>query len=254
MGTGRATAAAAVIVIIACVGTPGAARAQQRSPEERAVELYERSEVFYREGRFDRAAELLREAYATFPDPTLLYNLARAYEGSGDVDAALSAYRRFLVEEPGAEDRGAIERRIATLRAQIAERDALERERALAEERRRLAEERARRAEAEAGDGLNPVPWVVGSVGVVGLAAGSVLGILALDRHDAAVADQTQVGARSAQTEAEDLATAATVAFVAGGVLTAIGATWIVIDLGSRGDAEATVGLGPGSIRIRGTF
>jgi len=70
-------------------------------------------------------AELLRKAHDVYPEPILRYNLARALEGLGDGQGASEAYEQYLREAENVPDRGAIQSRIATLRRQIAEREAL---------------------------------------------------------------------------------------------------------------------------------
>src|ERR1043165_974907 len=147
---------------------------------DKALKLFEDSNKAYKSGKFEEAADLLKDAYQLFPEPILLYNLGRAQEGLGDPKAALDSYERYLKEAKQVDDRGAIERRIETLKAQIAkqEEDANareENERKLREEqarreheeqeRKRLEEERARLAQSGAIDDRTPVekygPWTV---------------------------------------------------------------------------------------------
>lgn len=71
------------------------------------------------------------------------------------------------------------------------------------------------------------LPWVVTGVGVAGLGAGVVLALVSRGRHDAAVREPVQTIAQDKQDEASSLATGATIAFVAGGVVTAAGLTWL---------------------------
>ncbi len=60
------------------------AQAQQTTAQDRALALFELSGEKYRAGDFEGAVELLTEAYDLFPEPVILYNLARAYEGMGE--------------------------------------------------------------------------------------------------------------------------------------------------------------------------
>jgi len=103
--------------------------------ETRALELFDSAAQKFREGRFREAIELLDEAYRLKPSAILRYNKARAYEGLGDESRAIVEYEAYLEMAPDARDRGAVERRLATLRAGIAERERLERERRLAAQR-----------------------------------------------------------------------------------------------------------------------
>jgi tetratricopeptide (TPR) repeat protein len=87
--------------------------------KQEAADLAAKSAKHYKRGEFEQAAALLREAYDRYPEPNLLYNLARALEGVGDRLGAIDAYERYLSSAKKIEDRGGIERRVATLRAEL---------------------------------------------------------------------------------------------------------------------------------------
>jgi hypothetical protein len=87
--------------------------------------------------------------------------------------------------------------------------------------------------------------------GVLGIGAGVVLGVLALDRREQADAEADQVAAFNGLEEAKDLATAANVAFVVGGVVAAAGATWLIVELVRREDTNAELVLSPTSASAR---
>ena len=111
------------LLLLAFLGCPTlSAEAQPKSkkdPKVEAVELFEKSADLYRLGKFDEAAALLERAYSLHEEPVLLYNLGRAYEGLGENQKAIDAYTKYLEKAPEAKDRGALERRIVTLKAQI---------------------------------------------------------------------------------------------------------------------------------------
>ena len=90
-------------------------------PKQDAADLAAQSAKHYKRGEFEQAAALLREAYEKFPEPNLLYNLARALEGFGDRVGAIEAYEKYLATGRRIEDRGGIERRVATLKAELDE-------------------------------------------------------------------------------------------------------------------------------------
>ena len=210
---------------------------------EHALDLFMQAERAYEEGDVGGAVALLVEARSIYEEPVLLFNLARAYETLGRVDEALVAYREYLREEPNATDRGAIEARIAALETQISERERLERER---------AEARARVPDPSS---PSPIPWIVAGVGVAAVAAGAVFGALAEAARDDAVGDPVHETAIHTFERGEDFATVANVLFVAGGVTAALGITWGLVDVvTSGGDHEASIEVGPTSIRARGTF
>lgn len=234
----------------------GAATAQAQSDDDRqrSLRLFEESAEHYNEGRFTVAAELLQEAYELYPEPILLYNLGRALEGAGDPQAALEAYERYLQEDPQSDKRGAVQARIETLRDQVEERNALE------EEARRAREGSVSTTDTRTK--VNPVPWVVAGVGVVGLGVGAVFGLMATSAHADAVDDPVMLSAAQSAEDADTYAMIANVSFIAGGILAAIGVTWGVLTLGGGGgDAEddagdevARLSIGPGSLALSGSF
>ena len=105
--------AAALLVSVVPAGAQE--REARTAQHAQAVDLFQQSRAAYRDGHFKEAADLLQRAYAVEPAPILLYNLARAYEGLGDLPHAIDAYQRYLKESPDAKDRGATEERIRTL-------------------------------------------------------------------------------------------------------------------------------------------
>lgn len=211
-----------VVVLGVSVGMASPALAQQ-DPAERAGELFRESADHYKAGRFEKAIALLTEAYTLTSEPVLLYNLARAYEGHGELDKAITAYRRYLDQASDVKDRGAIERRVATLEKQLAEKKALEKE---AEDAKR----RAAAAEREQ-PSPSPVPWAIAGIGASGIVVGAVLGALANGRESDATAAPGQVDADALAKEGETFATAANVSFAVGGALVLGGVAWGVADI-----------------------
>jgi tetratricopeptide (TPR) repeat protein len=218
---------------------------------QRALRLFDESAVHYRAGRFERAIQLLEEAYALTGKPVLLFNLAKAYEGKGDLAKAIGAYQRYLRDAERVPDRGAIEARVATLQQQLEARREL-----LADveaERRRAAEaERQRAAEAARRRPPSPVPWVLAGAGAGGLAVAAALGAAASGKEDDAQAEPVHIDAAALLDEADTLALGANVALAVGGALVVGGVTWGIIDLSTRGGAAPTARLhiGPTGVRL----
>jgi tetratricopeptide (TPR) repeat protein len=233
----------------------GAAPSYADTSDKKAAHLFDESIERYRQGRFQEAIDLLKQAYALKPAPVLLYDLARAYEGLGDTDGALDAYRAYLRDDPTAKDRGGIEVRIATLQRQHDEREA--RLHAAATP----ITPSPPPAEAPPAHRASPVPWVLVGVGAAGIGAGAVLGILARARHDDALAESAAMRATDLQSNAQHFATAANVAFVMGGALAIGGLVWGIVD---RTSAEGTrqsgverrarVAASPGSLAVLWNF
>jgi tetratricopeptide (TPR) repeat protein len=222
----------------------------------RALELFEQSAKAYREGRFQDAIDLLLEARRVKPEPVLMYDLGRAYEALGNLPQAADSYATYLLEDPRAPDRRAIEIRIDTLRAQANE---LEKARTLPPpvEAKPLPPEPASASPSPPPrpaneSGVAIVPWVVAGVGVVGLGAGVGLGLAAQARHRSAEAEPGQADAQRKQDGAESLATGATIALIAGGAVAAIGLGWLSVRLLTAGPTNVIAG--PTSVGVRGVF
>ena len=233
---------------------------------DKALKLFEDSDKAYKAGKFEKAAELLREAYGLYPEPELLYNLGRAQEGLGDTKGAISSYEEYLKVAKKIKDRAAIERRIDTLKAQIAqqEQDALqraedERRRAEDEQRRREDEERRKREEEERKrnppppiDARTPLekygPWITMGTGGALVLTGAFFGIRASGTHDDAVATPIQRDAAELQASAERSATVANVLFVVGGVAIAGGVAWKIYQWQTGTQTTAQVSVTPSSV------
>jgi tetratricopeptide (TPR) repeat protein len=220
------TASIALALVLA---VSGAASAQDNAA--RAMQLFEESRGHYDAGRFDVAAELLREAYSLSPDPTLLYNMGRAYEGADRVREALDAYERYLRDAGDVRDRGAIERRVQTLRARLEREEGGEPEPGPSEPEPAPA--------PSGGGGVDPAGWVVMGIGVLGVGAGIVLGVLSNDAHDTAADPMTShEDAVAQQQTAYDLASGANAAFIAGGALALAGLIWGIVSIATSGGSS----------------
>jgi tetratricopeptide (TPR) repeat protein len=221
---------------------------------DKALKLFEDSDKAYKAGKFEKAADLLREAYGLYPEPLLLYNLGRAQEGLGDAQGALDSYEKYLADAKDIKDRGAIERRIATLKAQLAKQEADAKRRAEEEERRKREEEERRRNPPPPIDDRGPLekygPWItMGSGGAVVL-TGVFFGINASTTHDDAVATPIQRDAAELQRSAERQATIANVLFVVGGAAIAGGLAWKVYQWGQPSSSAQIVAT-PSSVALR---
>jgi tetratricopeptide (TPR) repeat protein len=230
------------------------------SDKARAVELFRKSEEAYRQGDFAQVIRLLDEAYALDPQPVLVYNRARAAEGLGDLDGAITGYEKFLNDEPNTPDRGAIEQRVATLKRQRDERAALVHDR---DTRRNEPPPRppppppAQPPPPGAPEAHRSLlPYVVAGAGGAGLVAGTIFGVMALSKKDDAVAERTQQRSMDLKDSADHLATASTVSFVLGTVLVLAGATWWVVDSGvlSKKNRAGRLALDVSAAGIGGAF
>ena len=69
------------------------------------------------EGHYDAGLEELKQAYDILPHPNVLYNIARAYVDTGDLENAVIYYKRYL--EGGPKDRDEVAGFVAGLEARI---------------------------------------------------------------------------------------------------------------------------------------
>jgi len=228
----------------------------QEAPDDdaalsRAVVLFEESENAYNAGRFAAAVDLLRRAYELHPDATLLFNLARALEGMGDLDGAIESYQRYVDEAPDAPDRGAIEGRLDTLRQQ---RDRLDEDDSTEEEAE--PEEDLHEPADAGGSAVSAPPWIVAGIGAAIAGTGAVFGAMSQSKGDEAAAEPVQVTADELHSEAETFATLANVMFIVGGVAVLGGVVWGVLTLGGGdgGEEEVSAAVGPGGVLVSGRF
>jgi tetratricopeptide (TPR) repeat protein len=226
---------------------------------DKALKLFEDSDRAYKAGKFEEAATLLKEAYGIYPEPTLLYNLGRAQEGLGDTRGAVESYERYLKDAKQIKDRGAIERRIETLKAQIAKQEEDKRRHQEDEERRRREEEERRRNPPPPNDTRSPLevygPWATLGAGALVTVTGIYFGIHASNLHDDALATPIQRDAAELQKSAERSATTANVLLVAGAAIMAGGVVWKIVQLESDdGTQSAQVTVGPGQVAFQWSF
>jgi tetratricopeptide (TPR) repeat protein len=227
-------------------------QAQSDDNTQRAVILFEESETAYNEGRFEEAAAMLRRAYDLHPDPTLLFNLARAEEGMGDLTGAIDTYERYITAAPDAPDAGAIRARIETLRRQ---REQLSNA-ATPTEEPEVVEEESETPVADDGPGIDPLPWIVAGGGAAVAGIGIVFGVLSQSKASESVGEPVQATAFDLHSQASTFATLANVFIIAGSVIAVGGVVWGVLGLTMGGDDEESVAatVVPGGVVVRGRF
>ena len=121
-------------VVTVCLALGTSAAVAQTDPIAAAKAAFERGEIHYQVGEFDRAIAEYREAYRLSKAANLLFNIAQAFRLKGDAEQAIYFYRSFLRNKPDAENRIDVEARIQEM------------EQKRANERRRAEQERKRQA------------------------------------------------------------------------------------------------------------
>jgi hypothetical protein len=111
----------------------------------------------------------------------------------------------------------------------------------------------------KSGSGQRTLALVVGGVGVVGVALGAVFGLQASSSWDDAKSsceafpyECGEAGVEKKE-DASSQATISTIGFVAGGVCLA-GAAVLWFTAGSGEEKQVSLGVGPGSLRLKGSF
>lgn len=102
----------------------GAAAAQDRedaAADEEARMRFEAGNLAYQQGRYESALNDFRQAYELSQRPALLFNIGAAAQNLRRDQEALDAFEAYLRELPTAQNRAAVEARIAILRRALDE-------------------------------------------------------------------------------------------------------------------------------------
>jgi tetratricopeptide (TPR) repeat protein len=125
----RSTSAFALVVTLAALGAVAYAEPKPDPANPDALVAYklevEQGTTAFRAGMFNDARVSFERAYALYPEPVLLFNIASCYRRADDPENAIAAYRRFLDAAPGDDHRialatqtiGVLEKELAAARA-----------------------------------------------------------------------------------------------------------------------------------------
>lgn len=253
------------------------AQAQNRKTQE-AISLAGQAREAFTEERYEDAASLLERAYELVPEPNFLWNIARAYELSGQYDLAESYYARFSQLEVEETERMAALERMARF---AASRDLPSRVRAaqdgaeVASLRRanaRLTSELARAASKEpSSQGVALDPWVLGGWGAAGLGVLSLgtaftlhlASIGTVERYNEAAATGNAPRYDALQDTLEARVVTSQVFLGVGLALTALGGTLLYLEYFHQDESPADAGalrlepaIGPdgAGVQLRGGF
>jgi hypothetical protein len=111
------------LTLIAGARVAGASEAGKKA----AKPHYEKGASEYNLGHFAEAISEFEKAYEQDPAPILLFNIAQAHRQSGNNERAAFFYRRYLEQEPNADNRADVEKRIKDLEAVIQQQNDLKR-------------------------------------------------------------------------------------------------------------------------------
>jgi tetratricopeptide (TPR) repeat protein len=107
-----------VLALWTNTSSPPAAFAQDDI--EAAKAHFSRGTRLYQVGEYRQASEEFKAAHLAKPDPAFLYNIAQCHRQLGELEQAVTLYRRYLAGSPNASNRAEVEDRIADLEAQVA--------------------------------------------------------------------------------------------------------------------------------------
>ncbi|HEY1957582.1 MAG TPA: hypothetical protein VGH28_18310 [Polyangiaceae bacterium] len=98
------------------------------------------------------------------------------------------------------------------------------------------------------------MPWVVTGAGLAGVGAGVVFAVVAQNNYNTSVTDPFLSSSQQEYRNATTFGTGATIAFIAGGVVAGAGIIWKIVEAATSSRSTISVGVGPASVRIAGTF
>jgi tetratricopeptide (TPR) repeat protein len=104
----------AVFVLLAAASVHADGRDEAREAARKAA-------IRYEIGEFKEALELFKEAYKSFDEPSLLFNIAQCYRQLDDKVNAVRIYRSYLIKLPKAPNRDEVRSIIAKMEKLIQE-------------------------------------------------------------------------------------------------------------------------------------
>jgi tetratricopeptide (TPR) repeat protein len=112
------------VLFVVALGLAAVAHAGETLADEgkkEAKQHFVKGEKLFDEGRYAEAAREFNAAYNLAPHPQVLYNIATCHEKSGDVPAAVLAYRRYVAEAQDAAEIAEIKAKLAALEGKVGE-------------------------------------------------------------------------------------------------------------------------------------
>lgn len=191
----------------------------------------------YQAGDFERAATEIQRAYELSPSPDLLFPWAQAERQSGDCNAAIRLYARYLAEEPGETTADLARDHIETCVGILEQERAAERAKVRAETTRSVNEDRAWIRDPIGG------ALVGGGVVFTGAGVGMMIGARSM-MIDALESDHASYASESGRAVTVDRLGIAGLsvgaALVVGGVV-----RYVLVHRSTRREKTARVDLGP---------
>lgn len=90
---------------------------KQKSSKDSAKQAYQEGLAYISSGDYDKGIAHLQQAYEISPHPNTIYSIAQAYSQKGDVENALTYFKKYL--EFNTPDKSKVESMIASLQARF---------------------------------------------------------------------------------------------------------------------------------------
>lgn len=116
-----------VLALILALGTflaPRPAAAGEDAATKAARRHFSKGDKLFALGRFDEALGHFEKAYEAKPIAVFLFNIAQCHRNLGHIDEAIFSYRKYLSEQPDADNRDKVEQQIEELEEERDKRDA----------------------------------------------------------------------------------------------------------------------------------
>jgi tetratricopeptide (TPR) repeat protein len=112
------------VLLVAALGLAAVAQAGETCADDgknEAKQHFVKGKKLFDEGRYAEAAREFNAAYNLAPHPQVLFNIAACYEKSGDIPAAVVAFRRYVAEAEDAAEIAEIKAKLAALEQKVGE-------------------------------------------------------------------------------------------------------------------------------------
>ncbi|MGE5183307.1 MAG: tetratricopeptide repeat protein [Acidobacteriota bacterium] len=220
------------VVVLVCVARAASAQPGDGSAvdphQDQAQALYAEGARHYTLREYPQAIDAFKHAYALFPEPTFLFDIAQAYRLLGDCDNAAGFYRNYIHAKPDADDRDQADKLATDMEACAAD----QRKQRDAERARQLAAPPRVVTTAPSESGLELAGMLTAGVGAALTGAGVYFSVDAADKaHQLETACMTRCNAgdvASIDSQGKSSQTTAAVLYVSGGIALAAGAGMIV--------------------------
>ena len=206
----------------------------------RVEALFQEGLAHYQAGRFREALPKFEAAQALFPDPSLIYNIARCHEGMGELEIAEARYETLLADpDAPAEVKAKGETRLTALRLQ------------------RAQAVPPREVSAQPTQEVPITPWLIIGAGGVAMAGGAVFITLGVADHEELDRSEQGAGPPLSRDKARALDEGGTSKKTAGGALLGLGATAVGVGvylLLADDDTPVMPTAGPHGLGLVGWF